>query len=80
MLLPQFSITKYLLIMERMVKSDLFVCFIAVVLLSWWISDCYTGIHELQKKEYSGLEYWQCVTGLHWWTPQYSPDDFTVLQ
>lgn len=63
-----------------MVKSDLFVCFIAIVLLSWWFSDCYTGVHELQKKEYCGLEYWQCITRLHWWTPQYSPDDFTVLQ
>lgn len=38
------------------------------------------GIHELQKKEHYRLEYWQRAVGLHWWNPQYSADDFTVLQ
>lgn len=38
------------------------------------------GVHELQQEEHSGLEYWQRAAGLQWRSPQYSADDFTVLQ
>lgn len=38
------------------------------------------GVHELQQEEHGGLEYWQRSAGLQWRSPQYSADDFTVLQ